>query len=44
MCRFLFVQGTKDTPKTNELNLLIQASEEISHRLKDENEALRVSL
>ncbi|CAF3816488.1 unnamed protein product [Rotaria magnacalcarata] len=31
----------KDTPKSNELYLLVQASDEISHRLSHENEALR---
>lgn len=40
----LLFKASKDTPKSNELYLLIQANEEISHRLKDENEALRVSL
>ncbi|CAF3347513.1 unnamed protein product [Rotaria sp. Silwood1] len=32
---------SKDTPKSNELYLLVQAADEISQRLRDENEALR---
>lgn len=34
---------SKDTPPSSELYLLVQATDEISRRLKDENEALRVS-
>ncbi|CAF1017364.1 unnamed protein product [Rotaria sordida] len=32
---------SKDTPKSNELYLLVQAADEISQRLRNENEALR---
>ncbi|UJR15704.1 hypothetical protein I4U23_002637 [Adineta vaga] len=35
------LKTSTDTPKSNELYLLVQAADEISHRLRDENEALR---
>ncbi|CAF4506384.1 unnamed protein product [Rotaria sp. Silwood2] len=34
-------KASKDTPKSNELYLLVQAADEISQRLREENEALR---
>ncbi|CAF1613031.1 unnamed protein product [Adineta ricciae] len=35
------LKASTDTPKSNELYLLVQAADEISHRLRDENESLR---
>ncbi|CAF1298323.1 unnamed protein product [Adineta steineri] len=35
------LKASKDTPKSNELYILVQAGDEISHRLREENETLR---